>query len=209
MIRNSTAFSILLVSGMLFLVCCNGAKSDNTGENKPVTAIEKPNYGGYESQVKWGEHLVTVGACGDCHTPKKMSPQGPVEDSALLLSGHPAQLKAPDFDRKSLETRGLGLTQTMTAWEGPWGISYTANLTSDQTGIGNWSEDQFIKALREGKSKGLDNNRMLLPPMPWTSFRNFRDDELKAIFAYLKSTKPIKNLVPPPTPPLAAAVQKK
>src|SRR5436190_1215221 len=76
-----------------------------------------------------------------------------------------------------------------------------ATNTSDETGIGRWKFEQFKKAIREGKSKGLDGNRPLMPPMPWTQYRNLSDDDLRDIFAFLKSTKPIKNLVPQPIPP--------
>ena len=116
-------------------------------------------YAGYASQEEWGEHLVTVSACHDCHTPKKMTPYGPEIDSSLLLSGHPAQL--PDFEvnRKEMESKGLVVTGDLTTWVGPWGVSYTANLTSDSTGIGAWQESQFIYAIREGKLKGLPNTR--------------------------------------------------
>ncbi|MBK8953319.1 MAG: diheme cytochrome c-553 [Chitinophagaceae bacterium] len=165
------------------------------------STTEAKSYGGYETQVKWGEHLVTVGACGDCHTPKKMTPMGPADDSSLLLSGHPAQMPVPDVDRKMAESKGLAVTQTLTAWVGPWGVSYSANLTPDSTGIGMWSEEQFMVALRTGVAKGIKGNRLLLPPMPWNSFKNFSDDELKAIFSYLKSTKPVNNAVPQPLPP--------
>lgn len=127
---------------------------------------------------------------------------GPEEDTSLLLSGHPAKVPPPDVDRNAMETKGLVVTQTLTAWVGPWGISYAANLTSDTTGIGMWSEDQFMYAIRNGKLKGFKGSRDLLPPMPWRAFRNLNDDELKAIFAYLKSTKPIVNMVPQPAAPV-------
>lgn len=81
------------------------------------------------------------------------------------------------------------------------GVSFSANLTSDSTGIGGWTEEQFAKALRQGKSKGLDGNRQLLPPMPWPNYITLTDADMKAIFAYLKSTKPVKNVVPAPIPP--------
>jgi hypothetical protein len=167
----------------------------------------KPTYGGYETQVQWGQHLVTICGCNDCHSPKKMGPMGPEIDSSRLLSGHPADLPPVDLDRKMIESKFAAATDLMTAWVGPWGISYTANLTSDETGIGTWQESNFITAIREGKLKGLPNTRPLLPPMPWDMYRHMTDDELKAIFAYLKSTKPIKNVVPQPTPPVLAAVK--
>jgi hypothetical protein len=85
-----------------------------------------------------------------------------------------------------------------TSTVGPWGISFAANISSDATGIGNWKEEQFIRAIREGKAKGLAGNRDLLPPMPWPVYRNFSDEDLRAVFAYLKSTKPVHNVVPAP-----------
>ena len=134
-----------------------------------------------------------------------MTPKGPVLDEDLLLSGHPAQMPPPDIDRKEIESKGLGLCNPMfTAWVGPWGISYAANLTPDATGIGNWQESNFITAMKEGKFKGMAGARTLLPPMPWENFKDMSDDEAKAIFAYLKSIKPVNNLVPQPEPPVLA-----
>lgn len=167
-------------------------------------SLPKQNFGGFDSQVKWGEHLVKIMGCGECHTPKKMSPTGPVADNSIMLSGHPAQMPPPDVDRKEMESKGLFVSQTLTAWVGPWGISYAANLTPDETGIGNWQEINFITALREGKYKGIPGGRSLLPPMPWEFYKDMSDDEIKAIFAYLKSIKPVKNLVPQFQPPVSA-----
>lgn len=195
---------IAMVCSTFFIARCSDNKTGETNNQKDTILVGSKTNGGYDSQVKWGEHLVMAGGCGDCHTPKKMGAHGPEDDSTLLLSGHPAKMPAPDVDRSAMQTKGLIVTQTLTAWVGPWGISYAANLTSDDTGTGTWSEDQFLYAIRNGKLKGLPGSRSLLPPMPWQSFRNFSDDELKAIFAYLKSTKPINNIVPPPTPPVAA-----
>ena len=168
---------------------------------KENTSTAKENFGGFESQVKWGEHLVTIGACHDCHTPKKMTDMGPVEDMSLALAGHMEGSPIPDVNRKEMQDKGLVVTSDLTTWIGPWGISFTANLTSDSTGIGTWKEEQLFLALREGKFKGLALGRTLLPPMPWHMYKHMTDDEIKAIFTYLKSTKPIKNVVPPPVPP--------
>ena len=188
---------MLLIGAVLFLVQCTDEKKDDNN-NIASTGAE---FGGYGSQVKWGEHLVLSGGCGDCHTPKKMTDQGPVDDSSLLLSGHPAQMPIPPVDRVDLQTKGVFATQTLTSWVGPWGVSFSANITPDSTGIGAWKEEQFIYALRNGVYKGLAGSRPLLPPMPWPSIKNFSDDELKAIFAYLKNVKPIKNVVPAFMPP--------
>jgi hypothetical protein len=162
----------------------------------------KENFNGFGSKVDWGKHLVIVGACHDCHTPKKMTTMGPVLDSSRLLAGHIAGSPEPVINKKEIQDKGLVVTGDLTTWVGPWGTSYTANLTSDDTGIGNWNEAQFILALREGKYKGMAEGRNLLPPMPWDMYRHFTDEEMKAIFAYLKTTEPIMNLVPGPLPPV-------
>ena len=80
----------------------------------------------------------------------------------------------------------------------PGVVSFAGNLTSDETGIGNWTEEQFKKAITQGKYKGLDNSRPLLPPMPWPQFSMLNDADVKAIYTYLKSTKPVRNVVPAP-----------
>jgi mono/diheme cytochrome c family protein len=193
----------LAVFSMIALVQCSEKKPEEVAAPDEGTSA-KEMYDGFESQVKWGEHLVLVGACHDCHTPKKMTARGPVLDTALWLSGHPAQMPRIDVNRKEIESKGLAVTMDLTEWVGAWGVSFTANLTPDETGIGNWTEEQFIRALREGKFKGLANARPLLPPMPWEMYRNLTDDEIKAIFAYLKSIKPVSNLVPAPIPPTSA-----
>lgn len=194
--QKSLFFSIALIVVAMFSYTCSNSSTESNAMSSHET------FGGFESQVKWGEHLVTVSACHDCHTPKKMTELGPDIDSAFLLAGHITGSPDPDVDRKDLQNKGLTVTGDLTTWVGVWGISYTANLTSDSTGIGAWSEDQFMLAIREGKAKGIAANRPLLPPMPWQMYRNMTDDELKAIFAYLKTTKPIHNIVPAPKPPM-------
>jgi hypothetical protein len=86
----------------------------------------------------------------------------------------------------------------LTSAVGPWGMSFAANLTSDETGTGNWTEENFLRAIRKGKYKGLETSRPLLPPMPWFAYKNMNDEDLKSIFAYLKTTKPVENVVPAP-----------
>lgn len=192
--RKSFALSTITMAAVFVLGQCNDSKTE-----APIAATK--SFNGFESQEKWGEHLVTVGACHDCHSSKKMTPMGPEIDSSLLLAGHIEGSAEPVINKKEAQDKGLVVTTDLTTWIGPWGTSYTANLTSDATGIGNWKEEQFILALREGKYKGLAASRNLLPPMPWQMYKNLTDDEIKAIFAYLKSTHPIKNIVPPPLPP--------
>ncbi len=193
---------VLLFSASVFiflLQACTDSKTETATSAKEI-------FGGFDSQVKWGESMVKIGGCHDCHTPKKMGPNGPENDMSMMLSGHPANMPATDFDVKEAATKGLIVTQTFTSWTGPWGITYAVNLTSDSTGIGGWKEEQFLKCLQEKKWMGLEGTRPLMPPMSMMPATEMSDDELKAIFAYLKTTPPVKNVVPeavllPPPPP--------
>ena len=191
--KPTTATLIIVTTVCFLFVMC---KDSNNG-----SLPAKESFGGFGNQVNWGEHLVTVSACHDCHSPKKFTAMGMEIDSAHMLAGYMGS-PLPDVNKKEFQKKGYVVTGDLTAWVGPWGVSYTANLTSDETGIGNWTEEQFILALRQGKFKGMTGTRDLLPPMPWQMYRNMTDDELKAILAYLKTTKPVDNVVPPPTPPV-------
>lgn len=151
---------------------------------------------------KRGEFLVTMGGCNDCHTPKIMTPTGPVLNPAKILSGHQADAKIPPVPKDLFgPDKWAGLTTNdFTAWAGPWGMSFAANLTPDPaTGIGGWTESIFMNALRNGKHLG--DGRPILPPMPWQNFAGLADQDLRDIFAYLKTLKPVANKVPEPHPP--------
>ena len=150
-----------------------------------------------DSLIKRGAYLVAISGCDDCHTPKKMGAMGPEPDMELRLSGYRSDVPLPPVDTNVIK-KGWALGNAeLTGWAGPWGASFAANITSDETGIGSWTEEQFKKALTQGKWKGMDSNRTLLPPMPWQGFSNLTDEDVKAIFAFLKSTKPVKNIEPP------------
>jgi mono/diheme cytochrome c family protein len=151
------------------------------------------------SQAKRGEYLVNFGGCHDCHTPKKMGSGGPELDTERLLSGHPEQMAVTPAP--ALAVPWLAATvATMTAWSGPWGISYAANLTPDrETGLGAWTEQNFVDTMRTGRHMG--RGRPILPPMPWQMVKNLTDQDLKAVFAYLKTLPTVKNRVPQPVPP--------
>lgn len=152
--------------------------------------------------VKRGEYLVTIMGCADCHAPKKLTPQGPAPDMDRFLSGYNSAQPLGDYDKNVVKTgQWVVFNGQNTAFIGPWGVSFAANLTPDATGIGNWSLEQFNKAMRQGKFKGLDNSRPLLPPMPWPNYAGMSDADMKAVFAYLKSLKPVSNTVPAPIPP--------
>ncbi len=147
-----------------------------------------------------GEYLVNTSGCNDCHSPKMMTDKGPVPDPALLLSGHPENLPLPGSDTAT-SNHWILFHMGGTAAKGPWGTSFAANLTPDPTGLGNWSEEQFFNAMRKGYYKGIEGGRMLLPLMPWPAYAQMTDEDLRSIFAYLKSLPPVKNIVPAPLPP--------
>lgn len=148
------------------------------------------------AMVERGNYLVRTSACHDCHTPWKLGPNGPEPDMSRALSGHPQDLELPP-PPQPVGPWIAAFAATNTAWAGPWGISYTANLTSDElTGIGAWTEDIFVNAIRTGRHWG--QSRPILPPMPWQVYRQMTDDDLRAIFAYLKTVPPVRNQVPAP-----------
>lgn len=149
--------------------------------------------------VARGKYLVNLGGCNDCHTPLKMTAKGPQPDPDRYLSGHPENIKLPPPDLKP-DSPWFAATAGMTAWAGPWGISYAPNLTPDvNTGLGIWTEEMFISAMRTGKHMGA--GRPILPPMPWQAVGSLNDDDLRAIFAFLKSLPPLANRVPVPNAP--------
>ncbi|WP_226894819.1 c-type cytochrome [Luteolibacter marinus] len=155
-----------------------------------------------EDHVRRGAYLVKLGGCTDCHTPKTMTPQGPVDDPRRFLAGHPADLvlSAPSTDPSN---PWGAATAGMTAWTGPWGVTYSANLTPDpDTGLGAWTEAEFISAMRTGKHKG--SGRPILPPMPWQPLSEAKEEDLSAIYAYLMSLPAVVNRVPDPVPPATA-----
>lgn len=165
---------------------------------------------GMKMLIERGKYLVEFGGCTDCHSPKNMTPQGPVPDPTRLLSGSPSTSPLPAVPENVLapDKWGALTTNDLTAWAGPWGVSFAANLTPDRnTGLGNWTEAMFIKALRTGKHMG--EGRMILPPMPWEGIGKLKDADLKAIFAYLHSLKPINNPVHDPLPPAGSPMEKK
>jgi mono/diheme cytochrome c family protein len=164
---------------------------------------DKPKPGkSLSERVEHGRYLVTLGGCNHCHSPKTMSPSGPVPHPLKLLSGYPAETNIPEIPAASLakDKWGAITNSDLTAWAGPWGVSFAANLTPDPaTGLGGWTEGTFIKTLRTGKHMGT--GRQILPPMPWADLGQLTDEDLGDMFAYLKSIPPVRNAVPQPIPP--------
>lgn len=188
---NSKITSISL-AGLLILAglaaCTGGSATADTA----TTVLDSTQL------VKRGEYLVSIIGCDDCHSPKRMGAHGPELIPELRLSGYPHDLQLPAPDATTVGKGWVMLSSDLTSAVGPWGQSFAANITSDATGIGNWPEENFIRAMRHGKFKGSAEGRDLLPPMPWFVYKNMSDEDLRAIFAYLKTTPPVHNVVPAP-----------
>ncbi|EKR72648.1 c-type cytochrome [Leptospira noguchii] len=172
---------ILIFAILTFLNCSNQNNNSNS------------------SRIERGKKLVMVAGCTDCHTAKIMTPQGPVPDASKFLAGYLETNQLPDY-KNYKNSPWLLFTGDLTAVVGPWGVSFAKNITPDpETGIGGWTEDMFIQTVRTQKRLGV--GRPILPPMNGVFIGNMNplnDDELKDIFAYLKSLKPVRNRVPEP-----------
>ena len=189
-------FIFACATALTFVQCAEATvvDSENGASDAAVPTLQ--------DTINRGEYLVSAIGCHDCHSPKRMGEHGPELIPELVLSGYQA---SQPFNPPACDGLNQGWAlfyPDLTATIGPWGTSFAANLTSDPTGIGSWSLEQFMTAIREGKSKGLKANRDILPPMPWPMYRNLSDEDLASIFYYLKSTKPVSNVVPPPVPPV-------
>lgn len=179
-----TVLTAILVLAIIFS-CNDSATSASDGNTGDISN---------DSMISRGKYLVMMGGCSDCHSPKKMGTHGPEADMDLYLSGHPSSVPLGKIDTTVLHDWVL-FTMDETATVGPWGITYSANITPDSTGIGSWTKEQFFKAMREGKHKGLDNSRPIMPPMPWQNVGGMSDVDLSSLFAYLQSIKAVHNVV--------------
>lgn len=187
---------VLLLLGSLAGGGCQTRSAEAAAENNG-DAVVSP-----QARIERGKYLVNGIGCNDCHTPLKMGVNGPEPDLSRMLSGHPEQYRITDAAAAPAGQwqHGFVGAATSTAFSGPWGVSFAANLTPDQnTGLGIWTEEMFIKALRTGKHFGV--SRPILPPMPWQHYGKLTDDDLKAIWAYLRSLPAISNHVPDPIVP--------
>ena len=203
-------FAVMMVAGaMVSLTVMATSYGSRPTRGADLSAVQKAAQVSRE-QVKRGEYLVTIGGCNDCHTPWIMGKEGhPVPDMSRALSGHPRNFKIEKQARLEGDQWGFAGAATNTAFSGPWGVSFAANLTPDRnSGIGIWTPEIFRATIRNGRHWGVA--RPLLPPMPWFNYRKMSDEDLNAVFAYLRTLKPIDNEVPtplPPAPPQVAAAR--
>lgn len=195
-IHLTTFISFFLGFFLLFgFNSCKKAEAEEKYTGIPDAEMTK------EEMIKKGEYLVNSIGCHDCHSPKKMGEYGPEIIKELSYSGYQKDQPLPEVSKDALEKGWMLMNADLTAFVGPWGISFAANLTSDDTGIGTWSFEQFKRALTEGKFKGLENSRPLLPPMPWQNYKDMKEEDLRAMYEYFMSTEPVENAVPAPLSP--------
>ena len=153
-----------------------------------------------KARIERGAYLVRTMGCNDCHTPLKMGPRGPEPDMSRALTGHPADLVMPAPPQLPPGPWAWVGAATNTAFAGPWGVSFTANLTPDpDTGLGKWTEEMFIATMKTGRHEG--KGRPILPPMPYFIIGALNDQDIKSLFAYLQSLTPVRNRVPQPIDP--------
>jgi hypothetical protein len=198
---------ILAISFLYF--SCGSASDEPKTETKDIDEIRAMEN---DEMVEKGRYLVTSGLCNDCHSPKTFDAAGMHIDTTKALSGSPANMALPPIHASSLTPGNwILMSSDVTSFVGPWGISFAANLTPDSaTGIGTWSKEMFLMAIRNGKHQGLETGRPIMPPMPWEEVRKMKDEDLACIFAYLKSLPPVTNKVkehiaPPDAMKLASA----
>jgi mono/diheme cytochrome c family protein len=185
---NRAFIAVAATAAALFLFVASAAEAQTRPGTDPVAR---------------GKYLVATSGCMDCHTPWKMGPKGPEPDMSRWLSGHPQDVKLPPPPSLPPGPWVMVASSTNTAWSGPWGVSFTANLTPDEeTGLGRWTAQDFKATIRSGRHLG--RGREILPPMPIPVYNNMTDDDLDAVFAYLRTIAPIKNKVPEPLAPAAA-----
>ncbi|AVR44338.1 diheme cytochrome c-553 [Christiangramia fulva] len=193
---GNLACIFILFSGLLLITSCNNHKYEEVKEKKEEKAAMT-----LADSIKRGEYLIASIGCTDCHTPKRMGERGPEDMPDMFLAGHPADAKISQMNMDAIKKGWSMFSPNFTATVGPWGISYAANLTPDDTGLGSWTKEQFITAIREGKYKGQKSGRDLLPPMPWFNFAKLTDEDLESMFKYLQTIPAVNNAVPPPTTP--------
>jgi hypothetical protein len=200
MIKKNVWLAVLALLVVALFAIASSQQTGKTVTQKAKNLESKVN-SSTPSMQKTGKYLVSISGCNDCHSPKISMMPYPQPDSARMLSGHPANVNVPDVPAgvvgMSPNNWAALASSDFTAWAGPWGTSFTFNLTPDNaTGIGAWTPDVFIKAMRTGKHMGA--GRDILPPMPWYELRKATDNDLRAIFSYLKSLPAVSNQVPQP-----------
>ncbi|MBK9984581.1 MAG: diheme cytochrome c-553 [Saprospiraceae bacterium] len=154
--KKPTSFRLPLLCGHFFPACQADNKTGPTATDQAAVKPAAPAGMTKADSIKRGEYLVNTIGCSDCHSPKMMTDHGPIPDPALLLSGHPASEVLPKMPDKKFIAPGqwILLSKNFTSFTGPWGTSFAANLTPHESGLGNWTFENFERAIRTGKHPG-------------------------------------------------------
>ena len=198
-VLRRSVMSLFIGAALAGVVLPDNALSSEVAKPAATTAASKAGLG--TGPAARGKYLVNTSGCHDCHTPWKPGVNGgePEPDMSRMLSGHPQDMALPP-PPKPIGPWIIASAATNTAHSGPWGVSFTANLTPDpETGLGKWTLRNFMDTIRTGRHQG--RGRPVLPPMPIPVYNNFTDADLGAIFAYLRTIPAIKNAVPEPLAP--------
>ena len=193
--------TVVVLSVMAVIAACSEASSnDKEIKKEDISTIRKKEK---DELIARGRYLVTVSGCNDCHSPKIMTSMGPIPDTTRLMSGYPSEKGIPTLSEALAKDQSwVKMSHDVTAFAGPWGMTFGANLTPDEaTGIGNWTEEVFVKTIRTGKHLGQEGGRPVMPPMPWYMIAKMTDEDLSSMYQYLMSLPAISNRVPAPIPP--------
>jgi hypothetical protein len=194
-LKNLVLTTAIIVTAVILTAVLSTASlgaSDTGGVEGQGVAANK------SQQVARGKYLVDIMGCHDCHTPMKLGPKGPEPDMARALSGHPKNVAVPPATLPAGYLALIGAT--FTSFTGPWGTSFTRNLTPDkETGLGDWTVEEFIATMKSGLERG--KGRPVLPPMPVQNLKALSDADIRSLFAYLQSLPAIKNRTPQPVEP--------
>jgi mono/diheme cytochrome c family protein len=208
---------ILAVALSALGIAISGVASAGPVPAPPLKAIQPgkaPPNPYPKSLAARGKMLVLSSGCNDCHTPWQLDPETglPGPDWSRMLSGHPEGAPDPQGEPGPGDIGLIG--PTFTSFKLPFGTTYAINLTPDiDTGTGTWTEKMFLDVFRKGRHLGGDA-RPVYPPMPWDAYRLLPDGDLKAIFAYLRSIPPLRNMpatekVPPPVVDMVIGINEK
>ncbi|MCC7157093.1 MAG: hypothetical protein IT161_21110 [Bryobacterales bacterium] len=138
------------------------------GVPKPSGAVAQPDRG---DKLKYGEYLTSIGVCGECHT---QAERGELKMDKAFAGGREFQI-------------------------GRF-IVHSANITPDETtGVGTWDEQRFVKRFKDYGNFNLNGsptaNQSNFTLMSWPAMSQLDEDDLKTIYAYLRTLKPIHNPV--------------
>ncbi len=186
--RNSYSM-VAIISLVVFSLITVGCS------NKPAQEIAYS-----QERMEIGQAIVEGWNCSFCHSPQIKGPDGKaMPDPKRYMSGHPADEPiptVPDMVLTSPEWMEFLDNLDSTVWATDNLVVFSANLTpDDETGIGTWTEAEFVETIRQGRHRGIE--RRLKYPMPWRELGELSDEELLSVYEYLMTLEPVKNKVPP------------